>query len=374
MVQAVRSSELLAAPPRVRPCCALAPRRPRLPAARLRAAVGGAPPAPCCPLLLNINPFAARRTQVLKRYFTPASAAVAEAALVRVVTGRSAERGGLSPVASAGPGSPGARARASRACTEPAVEGRLPVDFPPSLPISSQPMLCHHTAPCPCLRAREVSRLRQAVSWFSAVRSWSEAELPRPACRATLPGPRAPSSMRKPRRAPSPGGARLRSRARRRRRCGADPERGGRPAQPRGGRRGARGRLRAQLAAQRARRQRRRARQRRHRALRRRLRPAQRAQRAAQLAALEHLVGARCASAPVGSRHGVCLPAPLPHRLQSRGSQRPPSLCALQGLHLCCQARLWQPEATGAGDCIDGRTRSTRTRYFQACRSCRPGP
>jgi len=110
MVQAVRSSELLAAPPRVRPCCALAPRRPRLPAAR--------------------------RTQVLKRYFTPASAAVAEAALVRVVTGRSAERGGLSPVASAGPGSPGARARASRACTEPAVEGRLPVDNPASLPTS----------------------------------------------------------------------------------------------------------------------------------------------------------------------------------------------------------------------------------------------
>lgn len=45
--------------------------------------------------------------QVLKRYFTPASAVVAEAALVRVVTGRNAERA-LAPIASGDVGSPGA--------------------------------------------------------------------------------------------------------------------------------------------------------------------------------------------------------------------------------------------------------------------------
>ena len=43
--------------------------------------------------------------QVLRRYFTPASAARAEAALVEVVTGRNAA-GQLTPVAT---GSPGAR-------------------------------------------------------------------------------------------------------------------------------------------------------------------------------------------------------------------------------------------------------------------------
>ena len=43
--------------------------------------------------------------QVLRRYFTPASAARAEAALVQVVTGRNAA-GALTPVAT---GSPGAR-------------------------------------------------------------------------------------------------------------------------------------------------------------------------------------------------------------------------------------------------------------------------
>jgi hypothetical protein len=252
-VQAVRSSELLAAPPRGRPCCALAPRRPRLPAARLRAAVGAATAAACRPLLLHTNPFAARRTQVLKRYFTPASAAVAEAALVRVVTGRSAERGGLSPVASAGPGSPGARARASRACTEPADKGRLPVDFPPCLPISPP---ANALSPHSSLSMSEGKGSEQAAA--SGVLVLGRAELVRGGAATTgLPGtPAGSSGAVKHAETPQSSTARgacHRSRPRRRRRRGADPERGGRPAQPRGGRRGARGRLRAELAAQRAR-------------------------------------------------------------------------------------------------------------------------